>query len=376
MSLTLSAADVFALPKLIILALFASLMFIAPSLAQTYPPQIAAVDPTTKIHITDQASADAMRANLNVQIFGVADPYTCVCPCACMTTTYFSTFNPAGSIWAGTPNLATIQEWRATISKGVLSRFYRFTPTTYRNPTTGRAAFIVAAGHGQIGTYPPFQVLIKSLVAAGFEVITIDMPISGLNAAPTVSGPSGPVTLTSHDQMPLVKSADYNPLRMFLEPVTAVVNELRGRGITHIGMAGLSGGGWTTDLYAAIDPRIDASYSIAGSMPDYARPYTPPHDSTGDWEQREVGAGLHVDYMDLYILASIGTNRRHVNLHNVNDDCCFGGYIANHYAPAVHAVVNAIGTGSYDVAFDTTATTHTVSAWTAAWVVADVTSRM
>jgi PhoPQ-activated pathogenicity-related protein len=35
----------------------------------------------------------------------------------------------------------------------------------------------------------------------------------------------------------------------------------------HIVMAGLSGGGWTTTIAAAIDPRIQLSIPIAGSIP-------------------------------------------------------------------------------------------------------------
>jgi hypothetical protein len=38
-------------------------------------------------------------------------------------------------------------------------------------------------------------------------------------------------------------------------------------GYKHIVMAGLSGGGWTTTISAAIDPRITLSMPIAGSMP-------------------------------------------------------------------------------------------------------------
>ena len=36
-------------------------------------------------------------------------------------------------------------------------------------------------------------------------------------------------------------------------------------------MAGLSGGGWTTTLYAAIDPSIRYSFPVAGTIPLYLR---------------------------------------------------------------------------------------------------------
>ena len=38
-------------------------------------------------------------------------------------------------------------------------------------------------------------------------------------------------------------------------------------GYKRVVMVGLSGGGWTTTVAAAIDPRIDLSIPVAGSLP-------------------------------------------------------------------------------------------------------------
>jgi hypothetical protein len=341
------------------------------AIAQTYPPQIAAVDPATKITITDLASANSTRAGVISKIFGASGMSTTLAP------TYYSTFNPAGSTWAGLPNLASIQEWRVTVSKGFVSRLYKFTPTTYRNPSSGKAGFIVAAGHAAIGTTPPYTDLIKWLVTAGFEVWTVDMPISGLNAPPNVASfPTvidpvlGSVLIDTHEKMEVLDSPTFNPIKIFLEPPLSIVNDMAARGITNIAMAGLSGGGWTTVMYSAIDPRIEVSYSVAGSMPVYARSWTPPHNSLGDFEQMRV-AEMGIDYLDLYVLAATPAGRTHYGMHIVNDDCCFGGYTAMHYEQAVKNVVTAVG-GYYDVVFDTTATTHTISPWTANAIEQDV----
>jgi dienelactone hydrolase len=355
------------------LRIFAFILgFIATAaFAQTYPPQITAIDPATKITITDLASANTKRADLVGSIFGPSGMNATLVP------SYYSTFNPAGTTWAGALNVASIQEWRVTVSKGFVSRLYKFTPTTYRNPTSGKAGFIIAAGHGHIGTTDPYTQLIKWLVASGYEVWTVDMPISGLNAPPNVAAwPTvldpvlGNIQFNRHDEFELLQTASFNPIRIFMEPPLAIVNDMYARGVTNVGMSGLSGGGWTTDVYSALDPRIKASYSIAGSMPVYTRSWTPPHDSSGDWEQMELPA-MGFDYLDLYVLASVPAGRTHYNLHNVNDDCCFGGYTAMHYEQAVKNVVTAIG-GYYDVVFDTTATTHTISAWTANAIEQDV----
>ena len=58
-------------------------------------------------------------------------------------------------------------------------------------------------------------------------------------------------------------------------------------------MIGLSGGGWTTTLYAAIDPRVRLSFPVAGTLPDYLRLGRP--GDKGDWEQF---------YPDLYKVAN------------------------------------------------------------------------
>jgi hypothetical protein len=86
-------------------------------------------------------------------------------------------------------------------------------------------------------------------------------------------------------------------------------------------MVGLSGGGWTTNLLAAIDERIKYSFSVAGSMPLYYRSDA----SMGDIEQflpelyRDIAG-----YPDLYVLGAYGKGRKQVQILNRKDDCCFG----------------------------------------------------
>ena len=45
------------------------------------------------------------------------------------------------------------------------------------------------------------------------------------------------------------------------------VNFAKAQGYSKIVMVGLSGGGWTTTVAAGLDPRIDLSIPIAGSLP-------------------------------------------------------------------------------------------------------------
>lgn len=55
--------------------------------------------------------------------------------------------------------------------------------------------------------------------------------------------------------------------RFFLEPVVLTINYALSLGYKHVVMTGLSGGGWTTTVAAAVDPRITLSMPVAGSIP-------------------------------------------------------------------------------------------------------------
>ena len=85
-------------------------------------------------------------------------------------------------------------------------------------------------------------------------------------------------------------------------------------------MAGLSGGGWTTTLYAAVDPSIRYSFPVAGSIPLYLRT----GGSVGDKEQYLEEFYRIAGYPDLYVLGALGPGRKQVQILNRHDDCCFG----------------------------------------------------
>jgi len=94
------------------------------------------------------------------------------------------------------------------------------------------------------------------------------MPFKGFNTNPkTVETSCGRVRLEHgsasayHDALACLPF----PLRYFVEPVAIGLNYTRRLGYALTAMAGLSGGGWTTMLYAALDPRVQRSYPVAGS---------------------------------------------------------------------------------------------------------------
>jgi len=109
--------------------------------------------------------------------------------------------------------------------------------------------------------------------------------------------------------------------RFFVEPVILTINYAKSLGYKRIVMMGLSGGGWTTTMAAALDPRIELSIPVAGSIPCSFG-----HTSI-DFEQFcERPYNQVCDYECQYILAGLERGRYSVQVIHEFDPCCFHGH--------------------------------------------------
>lgn len=106
--------------------------------------------------------------------------------------------------------------------------------------------------------------------------------------------------------------------RFFLEPVVLAINYAMELGYKQVVMAGLSGGGWTTTLLAAIDPRISLSIPVAGSIPcDFWH-------NSWDFEQYcDNKWAMVANYTSLYVLAALEPSRHSLQIIHEADPCCF-----------------------------------------------------
>lgn len=232
---------------------------------------------------------------------------------------------------------------------GVVTMQNGFT-STIREYGSGQRVVLWHFGHGS--ETPSERAAIDALVADGWRVMALHMPLTGANATPvTVEiAPRRALTFAlipdgGHNMMPLLEDVtDGSPLRYFVDPVIAVVNQLEAEGVRDIRMGGLSGGGWTVVLAMALDTRIDAGVSVAGSLPLSMRSVS----DWGDWEQWE-SARLY-DYVDLYAMAAQG--RRLTLVYNTHDDCCF----------AIREAAWADGIEGVNVVIDHEARGHVVGA--------------
>jgi hypothetical protein len=228
----------------------------------------------------------------------------------------------------------------------------------------------------------------NALLRKGFTVAVIQMPFACWNTDTDGKLPSGQTfkiknRLTDgHDELFAAVEPELHggTMRFFLEPVVQTVNELvaeepASRGLL---MIGLSGGGWTTHLAAAVDVRIDTSIPVAGSLPLYARPFSP--GSEGDMEQyyaalyREEdsdGDGLldkatgECSWLEIYALEALSPRKdrpRHsTQVLNLHDSCCFGGTVYKSYASQLEKCVDAIGTGTWEIVSDASHKVHAIS---------------
>jgi hypothetical protein len=184
------------------------------------------------------------------------------------------------------------------------------------------------------------------------------MPLYGGNARPAVrAGQLGRIVLDHHDKLRLLRPATGLAAQYLLEPVPVALNRLAPN-YRSVAMIGLSGGGWTTTLAAALDPRISKSFPVAGSAPPDIAPAGVWH----EYEQSDPALYAHISYLDLYVLGAAGRGRRQVQILNEYDDCCFAGRGAESYRTAVADRARRLG-GRYDLLIDASHGRHLISPW-------------
>jgi len=178
-------------------------------------------------------------------------------------------------------NLKRVDELRVDMAPGLQGLAYHFVP---QKPNFE----LVVVHHGHACTLDDdpspkdvgygLQRTIHALLRAGYGVLGVFMP--HMRPGDCSGG---------HDRMFQLTTSG-SPMKYFLEPTALGLNYLQNRSAAdhfpkyrQFHMTGLSGGGWTTTIYAAVDPRISCSFPVAGTIPLYLRV----GGSVGDQEQFE-----------------------------------------------------------------------------------------
>ena len=213
-------------------------------------------------------------------------------------------------------------------------------------------------GHG--GDFLLGKDTIQFFLDRNFTVLAMAMPLLGMNNQPVVEIDGlGEMKLISHKKLRLLEANNFNPMKLFLEPIQINLNFLdKEYNFKQYSMIGLSGGGWTTVVYSAIDDIISDSFSVAGSMPFYLRV---DGRDMGDYEQTNIELYQNVNYLELYILSAYGDGRKHVQIFNKDDPCCFSGNGYETYEFIIKDKISQLGKGNFQIFIDDTHNEHKIS---------------
>ena len=169
--------------------------------------------------------------------------------------------------------------------------------------------------------------------------------------------------------------------RFFLEPVVQNINYFRSvtPDAKDVTMIGLSGGGWTTSMAAAVDTRIKLSIPVAGSAPlyiqnrihsgpDEEQVYTPLYDER---IAPDGSGGGVATWLEIYALGGYGAGRRQIMVTIPGEpvglfpttwvtDNIGGGNIRD----ILSRVMANLHQGQWGYAYDMSAKIHQISPWT------------
>lgn len=213
---------------------------------------------------------------------------------------------------------------------------YAFEPSSTPN---GKIVYYTD-GHFNTATEGGHVPLLDSCLSRGYVVVYI----------PMLAYFGSTQYLTPVSQIHTINPQTYinsHPLSHFLNGYAAVVNYCEEYyEPSESVIMGLSGGGWATTLYGAIDSRIDKIFSMSGTQPSYVNWYT----GFGDFEQgfsSVTPASINSfysaagRYLDIYSLCAY--QRKYVQIQARYDPCCFGGKYYQTWIDPLSQVVLKVG---------------------------------
>ena len=84
----------------------------------------------------------------------------------------------------------------------------------------------------------------------------------------------------------------------------------------------------------------------------------------GDYEQTNIDLYQNANYLELYVLSAYGDGRKHLQIFNKNDPCCFSGNGYETYEFVIKDRISQLGEGNFQVFIDDTHNEHKISDFT------------
>ena len=250
-------------------------------------------------------------------------------------------------------NLKRIDKLTVEMEYGINSVSYLFIPGK-----SNEKLIFYHHGHGE--DFFSGKDTIQFFLDRNFTVLAMTMPLVGMNNQPVVEIDGlGEMKLISHNQFQLLEANNFNPMKLFLDPIEINLNFVEKEyDFKRYSIVGLSGGGWTAVMYSAIDDRISDSFSVAGSMPFYLRVS---ERDIGDYEQTNIDLYEIANYLELYVLSAYGNDRKHIQIFNKNDPCCYSGNGYESYEFFIKDKLLQLGKGNFQIFIDDTHIEHKIS---------------
>ena len=250
-------------------------------------------------------------------------------------------------------NLKRIDKLTVEMEYGINSVSYLLVPEESNKK-------LILYHHGHDGDFILGKDTIQFFLERNFTVLAMTMPLIGMNSQPIVEIDGfGEMKLVSHEQLRLLEKNNFNPMKLFIHPIQVSLNFLEKEyNFKRYSIIGISGGGWTGLVYSAIDDRISDSFSVASSIPFYLKVE---QRDMGDYEQMNIDLYKITNYLELYVLAAYGDDRKHIQIFNKNDSCCYSGNGYESYEFFIKDKLMQLGKGSFEILIDDTHYGHKIS---------------
>ena len=250
-------------------------------------------------------------------------------------------------------NLEKIDKLSIEMENNVNSISYIFHPKLGNNE-------LIIYHQGHSGGFINGESTINYFLKNGYTVIAFSMPLVGMNNQPIINVENfGPIKFFEHAQFQLLESKNFSPLNYFFTPINYSLNYFDlNYNFKNYYMIGISGGGWTSTIYPALDTRISKSFAVSGSLPIPLRVIS---QDIGDYEQLVPDFYNIANYLEFYIMSSYGQNREFVQVFNKFDPCCFSGTLFELYENEIHESISKLNSGSFEIILDDTHKKHEIS---------------
>ena len=250
-------------------------------------------------------------------------------------------------------NLKRIDKLTVEMEYGINSVSYLLVPEESNKK-------LILYHHGHDGDFILGKDTIQFFLERNFTILAMTMPLIGMNSQPIVEIDGfGEMNLISHEQFRLLEKNKFNPMKLFIHPIQVSLNFLEKEyNFKRYSIIGISGGGWTGLVYSAIDDRISDSFSVASSIPFYLKVE---QRDMGDYEQMNIDLYKITNYLELYVLAAYGDDRKHIQIFNKNDSCCYSGNGYESYEFFIKDKLMQLGKGSFEILIDDTHYGHKIS---------------